>query len=147
PGGLPPGRLRIRAEFAAAAQRPLPELAEEVRTALFAASEQRLGLRIAEVDLRVTSLLDEPPDSPAPTAPPGRPRSGASVPDDPLAAAAASVEGVSAVTSVHGARIELATARPHRPLDVARAVRAALAGAGPGEATAGDVTIVVTAIG
>ncbi|MGX1129649.1 hypothetical protein RKD49_001839 [Streptomyces glaucescens] len=59
PSALPPGPLRLTAEFAAWAAEPLPESAARVRAALLEASARRLGLRVAEVDLRVTDLLDE----------------------------------------------------------------------------------------
>ncbi|MEU8528833.1 MULTISPECIES: hypothetical protein [Streptomyces] len=109
PGGLPPGRLRIRAEFAATADRPLPGLAEAVREALFAAARDRLGLPVVEVDLRVTSLLDEVPDSPAPTAPPE---------GDPVT--------VTAVRRGHDhVRVEVVVTSTRRTSDVAREARAA----------------------
>ncbi|MCZ0979190.1 hypothetical protein O1L60_08715 [Streptomyces diastatochromogenes] len=60
--------LRITADFAAVAGRPLPELAEELRAALLGAAVEGLGLRVAAVDLRVTELLDTEPAA-EPTAP------------------------------------------------------------------------------
>ncbi|MFJ2475765.1 hypothetical protein ACIOWI_22635 [Streptomyces sp. NPDC087659] len=69
PAALPPGPLRIEAEFAAAPGASLPELAGSLRTALFTAGE-RLGLPVTVVDLRVTALLDAPPE-PASTSSPG----------------------------------------------------------------------------
>ncbi|GAA2509087.1 hypothetical protein GCM10010393_47420 [Streptomyces gobitricini] len=143
PASLPPGPLRIEADFAARYGVPLPDIAERLRTALAAASEQRLGMAVSEVDLRVTALLDTPPDPPAATPPPG----GEPVPqDDPAAGAAAAVAGVARLTAVLGppvhrapdhVRVELATAPGHRALDVARAVRGAVGGELP-------VTVVVT---
>ncbi|MER7744798.1 hypothetical protein ABT013_05965 [Streptomyces bacillaris] len=59
PGALPPGPLRIEAEFRAAADRPLPGTAATLRAALVAAAAARLGLEVAEVDLRVTALLED----------------------------------------------------------------------------------------
>ncbi|WP_241518790.1 hypothetical protein [Streptomyces sp. CB03238] len=154
PGSVPPGPLRVEAEFAAGYGVPLPDLTERVRTALFTAAERRLGLAVAEVDLRVTALLDAPPDSPATPAPPSE--DPATTPDDPAddpaAVAAAAVPGVARLTavlgpSVHRAadhlRIELATAPDHRALDVARAVRGAVEGAGKG---ALPVTVLVTEV-
>lgn len=144
PGGLPPGRLRIAAEFAATADRPLPGLAEEVRAALFAAARDRLGLPVTEVDLRVTALLDDAPDSPAPTAPPEG-DAGPRHPDDPIAAAATAVDGVATVTAVRRThdhvRVELTTTSTRRASDVARNARTAAAGA-----TTVPVTVVVTAL-
>ena len=55
----PPGPLMITAEFGASASRPLPESAEQLRRTLLAAAGGQLGLRVAEVDLHVTDLLDE----------------------------------------------------------------------------------------
>ncbi|MFG3509112.1 hypothetical protein ACGF5F_26830 [Streptomyces sp. NPDC047821] len=155
PGSLPPGPLRIEADFAAGPGVPLPDLAERLRAALYTAAEVRLGLAVAEVDLRVTALLDAPP----PTTPPAQAHAPATdtpapetagadarVAEDPAAAVAAAVPGVARLTtalghSVHRAadhlRVELATAPDHRALDVARAVRGAVGGELP-------VTVVVT---
>ncbi|MEV8542632.1 nucleopolyhedrovirus P10 family protein [Streptomyces sp. NPDC051572] len=58
PGALPPGPLRITADFAAVATEPLPDAASRLRTALATAAAERLGLVVAEVDLQVTALLD-----------------------------------------------------------------------------------------
>ncbi|MBQ0830295.1 nucleopolyhedrovirus P10 family protein [Streptomyces tagetis] len=57
PSGLPPGPLRVTADFAATAARPLPETADRLRQAL-AAAAGRFGLAVTEVDLRATDLLD-----------------------------------------------------------------------------------------
>ncbi|WP_329624193.1 hypothetical protein OG357_30520 [Streptomyces sp. NBC_01255] len=147
PGGLPPGPLRISADFGAVAGRPLPELSAELRAALISAAEDALGLVVAAVDLRVTELLDAAPEISGPAAPPpGRPSPAT---DDPAALAALRVEGVAGVTDalgppVHRAsgrvRVELAVTAGHRPLDVARAVRNAVTAATQ-EATAVTVLI------
>ncbi|MEU3793152.1 nucleopolyhedrovirus P10 family protein [Streptomyces fructofermentans] len=77
PSALPPGPLRITAEFAVSADpaapgtEPLPTTASRLRAALHAASARRLGLVVAEVDLRVTGLLDRTDGSAAATAPAG----------------------------------------------------------------------------
>ncbi|MGA4986501.1 hypothetical protein ACPB9I_31195 [Streptomyces cellulosae] len=63
PSALPPGPLRLTAEFAATAAWPLPETASRLRTALAVAATERLGLDVAEVDLRVTELLDVEPST------------------------------------------------------------------------------------
>ncbi|GAA2807807.1 hypothetical protein [Streptomyces showdoensis] len=148
PGGLPPGELGISVEFAAVAGRPLPELAGRLRTALLAAAEEAFGLVVAAVDLRVTELLDAPPDPVAPTAPAGG--TSPAAPEDPAALAALAVEGVAALTDVYGGpvqrtggdvRLELAVTAGRRALDVARAVRTAATAAAP-EAT--TVTVVVS---
>lgn len=62
PGALPPGPLRITADFAAVATEPLPETASRLRAALARAAVERLGLVVAEVDLQVTALLDQMDD-------------------------------------------------------------------------------------
>lgn len=61
PSALPPGPLRINADFTAtlATGEPLPALASRLRTALAEAATERLGLTVTEVDLRVTGLLEE----------------------------------------------------------------------------------------
>ncbi|MDX3136189.1 nucleopolyhedrovirus P10 family protein, partial [Streptomyces europaeiscabiei] len=71
PSALPPGRLRITADFAAVAgptAEPFPAMAARLRTVLFTTAVERLGLRVTEVDLRVTHLWegDEEPACPAP---------------------------------------------------------------------------------
>ncbi|QRX91594.1 hypothetical protein [Streptomyces noursei] len=58
PSALPPGPLRIAADFTAPSGRPLPALATRLRTALLTTAEDGLGLRVSAVDLRVTDLLD-----------------------------------------------------------------------------------------
>ncbi|MFF0475933.1 hypothetical protein [Streptomyces sp. NPDC004284] len=148
PSGLGPGALRITADFAAVAGRPLPDLAEELRAVLLGAAREGLGLRVTTVDLRVTELLDTEPPSPEPTAPPpGRP---APATDDPVALAVLRVGGVAGVTDLWGppvhrgpdqVRVELAVTTGHRPLDVARAARSAATAAAEG-ATA--VTVLVS---
>ncbi|WP_432093824.1 nucleopolyhedrovirus P10 family protein [Streptomyces sp. bgisy100] len=70
PSALPPGPLRIEADFAAAMRLPLHEAATRAREALLTAAEDRLGLTVAEADLRATDLLDEPSTTP------GGPRTG-----------------------------------------------------------------------
>ncbi|MFF3766600.1 nucleopolyhedrovirus P10 family protein [Streptomyces sp. NPDC001922] len=60
PSALPPGPLRIEADFAAAMRLPLHEAATRAREALLTAAEDRLGLTVTEADLRATDLLDEP---------------------------------------------------------------------------------------
>ncbi|MEV6513034.1 nucleopolyhedrovirus P10 family protein [Streptomyces sp. NPDC051642] len=62
PGALPPGPLRITADFAAVATEPLPASASRLRTALATAAAERLGLVVDEVDLQVTVLLDHMDD-------------------------------------------------------------------------------------
>ncbi|MEU6062057.1 hypothetical protein [Streptomyces sp. NPDC047097] len=153
PGALPRGPLRVEAEFAAVAGTVLPEVAERLRTALFAAADELLGLRMDAVDLRATALLDAPPERPpaeaerAPEAETGA--AGAEV-GSPEAVAAA-VPGVARLTGAFGRpvhrtadqlRVELATAAGRRALDVARAVRGALRAAA--EEDGPPVVVVVT---
>ncbi|MFG3246067.1 nucleopolyhedrovirus P10 family protein [Streptomyces sp. NPDC048187] len=63
PGALPPGELRVTADFAAfvggaaTAPEPLPAMAARLRAALTRAATARLGLAVVDVDLRVTDLL------------------------------------------------------------------------------------------
>ncbi|MFF3688714.1 hypothetical protein [Streptomyces sp. NPDC002187] len=130
PSALPPGPLRLEAEVAVWEWEPLPALAAELRAELLAVASDRLGLEIAEVDLLVSELLD--------TAPRGRDgtdahRVRAVDATDAAGEAAAATEGVAHLTATLGVavhhepdhvRVELATAVGHRPLDVARAVRA-----------------------
>ncbi|MBT2504347.1 hypothetical protein J7I98_00275 [Streptomyces sp. ISL-98] len=158
PGALPPGPLRIDADFAATADEPLPLTAEGLREVLWEVASGRLGLVITEVDLRVTDLLDAGPggaarDSAAAAAPPEEGEAGPQAgPLAGIASAAAAAPGVGRLTSTLGApvhvadghvRVELATAAGHRPLEVARAVREAVAQAQGGGVT---VTVVVTGV-
>ncbi|WP_435056993.1 hypothetical protein [Streptomyces sp. bgisy060] len=149
PGALAPGPLRISTGFGVVmGDRPLPELAEELRTALLTAAREGLGLPVTTVDLEVTELLDAAPAEVGPAAPlPGRPSPAA---EDATTLAVLRVEGVAGVTDawgppVHrgpdGVRVELAVTSGHRPLDVARAVRKTVAAAA-GKATA--VTVLVS---
>ncbi len=187
PAALPPGPLRIEAEFAAIGAAPLVEPAERLRGALFTAAGERLGLRVAAVDLRITALLDGPPEpagartpvaadlspdadpspvgGPAAVGPEGAgqqaaegaggrlPGAGAGEPPDAIAAAAAAVPGVARLTGTLGAavradessvRVECATAPGHHPVEVARAVRAAVTSVLPSPL---PVTVLVTDVG
>ncbi|GAB2737973.1 nucleopolyhedrovirus P10 family protein [Streptomyces bullii] len=162
PSALPPGPLRLTADFAATAAEPLPATAAVLRTALATAATERLGLTVAEVDLRVTALLDDAADTagegdeagngePAAAGPPEPPRAAeAEAPDTDAgraAAAALAVPGVARLTGTLGGlgravhieearegsalprrhvRLEIAVHADHRPLDVVRAVRAAV---------------------
>ncbi|WP_328387874.1 hypothetical protein OHS81_28590 [Streptomyces sp. NBC_00400] len=164
PSALPPGPLRIEADFATVAGRPLPTVADQVRTALLEASVRELGLVVGVVDLQVSELLDEgeAPSSPAdrtqgPSAtPPGDEGSGATQ-EDPagLTAVARGVPGVARLAPVLGGAsravrctdghvlIQLATAPGYRALDVSSAVRRAVAAAPAAPST---VAVLVTAV-
>ncbi|MEU2521941.1 hypothetical protein [Streptomyces pseudogriseolus] len=209
PSALPPGPLRLTAEFAATAAWPLPETVSRLRAALAVTATERIGLEVTEVDLRVTDLLDTEPaaeragadgttelaggttEPAGGTAEPAGAAATAGASVTPGAAQEASdaaagaagvsdtsedgggseadrvagvvleVPGVSRLTGVWGrpvrlgerapatgdalprrhARVDLAVAAGFRPLEVARAVRAAVAAAGPDRPT---VAVLVT---
>ncbi|MFE6165297.1 nucleopolyhedrovirus P10 family protein [Streptomyces sp. NPDC056486] len=173
PSALPPGPLRITAEFAAEPTEPLPAAAGRLRAALFAAADERLGLVVDEVDLSVTTLLDEgqvpeapvdvPLDSPAP--PDGEQAAPGSGDEARAASAALDVPGVRRLTGALGgfgravhidelptadtalprrhARVEVATDHEHRALDVALAVRTAV---GKALTDHPSVAVLVTAV-
>ncbi|WP_055720939.1 hypothetical protein, partial [Streptomyces niveiscabiei] len=147
PTALPPGPLKMTAEFSARPTEPLPNSAARLRAALAAASAQRLGLVVTEIDLRVTGLVlpEDPPDEPEPL----RPWQG-TVPD-----ALAGVPGVlggtvrleeragtNALPRTH-ARVEIAVRADLRTLDVAREARAAAQRLPGGP----SVAVLVTAVG
>ncbi|PNG22905.1 nucleopolyhedrovirus P10 family protein [Streptomyces cahuitamycinicus] len=167
PSALPPGPLRVTAEFAATASQPLPTTASLLRATLATAATQRLGLTVTEVDLRVTGLLDE--EAPA-TAGPGE-----GLPEPPRAAraeggdearvadAALGVPGVLRLTGTLGhpvhieelpgegaalphrhVRLELAVGADQRARDVAREVRTVVRRTLPDHPA---VAVVVSAIG
>ncbi|MHC3468440.1 nucleopolyhedrovirus P10 family protein [Streptomyces sp. 7R007] len=161
PSALPPGALRVTADFAATAAEPLPVAADRLRTALSAATEW-LGLAVTEVDLRVVALLDEEPElapAPVPRPPEGPPPAG---PDEERATAAVlAVPGVTGLTGGLGravhiedratdaglprrhVRVELTTDADHRTVEVTRRVREAVASALPDGPT---VAVLVTAV-
>lgn len=164
PSALPPGPLRLSAEFAATASRPLPVTASLLRTALAEAAEERIGLAVTQVDLRVTELLDtEPPARPeAPVREPASEPPGSHGPEaGRIAAAALAVPGVTRLTGAPGrpvslsghpggaalpyrhARVDLAVRSDHHPLEVARAVRTAVGASLPDRPT---VAVLVTAL-
>ncbi|MEW2451615.1 nucleopolyhedrovirus P10 family protein [Streptomyces parvulus] len=64
PGAVPPGPLRVTADFTAvvggvaAGAEPLPAAAERLRAVLGEAATERLGLTVTDVDLRATGLRD-----------------------------------------------------------------------------------------
>ncbi|MER5785707.1 hypothetical protein ABT104_28925 [Streptomyces mobaraensis] len=162
PGALPPGPLRCAADLTTALvpgavphefahgvpHEPLYETADRLRSALWAVSEERLGLEWAAIDLRVTDVVaDLPPEGDGTAEPeqdtPESPPAG-SGPAAPVRAAALAVPGVAREHAVLGAgrgpadRVQIAVAGGHRAADVARAVRGAL---GPA-----PVAVVVTAV-
>ncbi|MFH8518714.1 hypothetical protein ACH4CE_27225 [Streptomyces gelaticus] len=148
PSALPPGPLRIEATLSAVSGRPLPVAADALRSALLTAAGERLGLVVDTVDVQVTALLDTPPERPAPA--PMEVHGAAA--EGVAGTAAAGVPGVVTLTRVLGravhsdpdhVRIELATDPDHRALDVARAVRSAVAAAVEGHPS---VAVLVTAV-
>ncbi|MFD9003989.1 nucleopolyhedrovirus P10 family protein [Streptomyces sp. NPDC059582] len=171
PSALPPGPLRVSADFAATASVPLPGTASLLRAALASAATEGLGLTVTEVDLRVTGLLDtgppdeEPETSPEPAREPWASGAEAGPEEARAAAAVLSLAGVDRLTAVLGgrpvhlalgerqgeaapprrhARVEIAVRMEHRALDVARAVRVAVGGVLPDHPA---VAVVVTAVG
>ncbi|MFF1651230.1 hypothetical protein [Streptomyces sp. NPDC058240] len=137
---LPPGPLRIEAEFSAPARQPLPQIAEQLRQTLLSAAVERLGLVVAEVDLHVTDLLEVPASAQQPTAAeasesaagetsashvvvakPGHPSPGPVPVRDPaaeLATVALSVPGVTRLAPVPGLPTPLARGGLARPLQI-----------------------------
>ncbi|WP_030571653.1 hypothetical protein [Streptomyces aureocirculatus] len=84
PSALPPGPLRISADFTAGTDEPLPAVAARLRTALGTAAVERLGLEVAEVDLRVTGLSEpSAEDAGAPATRPGAPPTPSTPPKPP----------------------------------------------------------------
>ncbi|MEG8280108.1 nucleopolyhedrovirus P10 family protein [Streptomyces sp. AHA2] len=166
PSALPFGPLRVTAEFAATAGRPLPATAALLRRTLATAAAQRLGLTVSDVDLRVTGLLEEDAaEQPAGEEPGLPPEAQAEDGDAGVAAAAArAVPGVARLTGTLGrpvhveevageagaalthrhVRLEVAVSADHRGRDVARAVREAVGAALPDRPT---VAVVVSAVG
>ncbi|GGW88671.1 hypothetical protein GCM10010297_07310 [Streptomyces malachitofuscus] len=166
PSALPPGPLRLTAQFAATASQPLPVTASLLRTVLAEAAAERIGLAVTEVDLRVTELLDTEPPVPSDAAerePAPEPPDSGDAEAGRVAAAALAVPGVSRLTGTLGrpvhlsasgqpggaalphrhARVDLAVLVDHRPLEVARAVRAAVTASLPDRPTA---AVLVTAL-
>ncbi|MDX2935142.1 nucleopolyhedrovirus P10 family protein [Streptomyces ipomoeae] len=169
PSALPPGPLRITADFLASAHataEPFPTTATHLRAALAGAATRQLGLTVTEVDLRVSGLLDtdedvvHPPEDHedhSPTEPP----SPGDDEESRVAAAALSVPGVTRLTGTLGGlgravlietgpalprrhvRVEVTVGGEERALDVARAVRRKVGKALPGHPT---VAVLVTAV-
>ncbi|MFG2935607.1 nucleopolyhedrovirus P10 family protein [Streptomyces sp. NPDC048282] len=123
PGAVPPGPLRLTADFAATAAEPLPATAAALRRALAVATD-RLGLAVTEVDLRVTDLLDEDTAEPTvvrPSRPPSV-REGTDPDGARVTAAALTVPGVDRVTGALSHEIHFDTALPRRHVRVEVAV-------------------------
>ncbi|MER7048703.1 hypothetical protein [Streptomyces jumonjinensis] len=155
PSALPPGPLRIDAELAVTALRPLAAVTDALRRALFSAARDTLGLAVEAVDLRVTALLETagagsgrgarhgPPAAEPAGATGGEEGAGTAFragtgATDAVGRAVASVPGVAEPGAALGpavrlaadhVRVEVATAPGHYPPAVARAVRMAVSGA------------------
>jgi hypothetical protein len=146
PGALPPGPLHVSAEFMASVDptspgvEPLPAVAARLRLSLTAAATQRLGLDVAEVDLRVTDLLEEGEASAALPAYAAREVPGGVPPDgerraptaqDPetarIEAAALAVPGVTRLTHALGRPVHIGTAPAPEPALPRRHIRVELA--------------------
>ncbi|MER6133281.1 nucleopolyhedrovirus P10 family protein [Streptomyces sp. NPDC001815] len=163
PSALPPGPLRITAEFAAplTPDEPLPATASRLRAALASTATDRLGLSVTEVDLRVTGLLEDGADPALPAEPddarPDEPHPAPDTDEARVSAAALSVPGVTALSRkarVEERHADTALPRRHvlveirvgtagRALDVARAVRAKVTEALPDHPS---VAVLVTAV-
>ncbi|MGW4887918.1 nucleopolyhedrovirus P10 family protein [Streptomyces murinus] len=163
PSALPPGALRVTADFAATAVEPLPATAERLRELLATAAAERLGLVVTEVDLRITELLE--PDGRLVEVRPPRPpaaREPTALSELRAAEAALAVPGVVRLTGpgravrikerAEGAaalvhrhvRVDLATDATHRTVEVARRVRAVVRDALEDRPT---VAVLVTSVG
>jgi hypothetical protein len=171
PSALPPGPLRITAEFAASPAEPLPATASRLRAALTETAARTLGLRVTEVDLRVTGLLEEDPGpadeagTEAEAEPGGRAREPELRLDDEesrVAAAVRSVPGVTrlgAIRLTHPAessgapalprrhvRVEIGATTAVRTLDLARTVRKNATAALPDHPSAAVLVTALTAL-
>jgi hypothetical protein len=142
PSALPPGPLRVTADFLASAvppTEPFPVTAARLRAGLAEAAAERLGLAVVEIDLRMADLLgaDEPggpPLSAAPTTPapsgdraPARPVPQGDSEESRVTAAALGVPGVSRLTGALGGpgravHIDTGPALPRRHVRVELAV-------------------------
>ncbi|KMS71890.1 nucleopolyhedrovirus P10 family protein [Streptomyces viridochromogenes] len=166
PSALPPGPLRVTADFAATAAEALPTTADRLRGLLATAATEGLGLTVTEVDLRVTSLLDEDAEPPPVRQPePTRAPEPGSPDEERVAAAALAVPGVTGLTGTLGGlgravhieerqdeaalprrhvRVEIAVSADRRSVEVAREVREWV-----GEALADrpTVAVLITAVG
>ncbi|MER7920891.1 MULTISPECIES: nucleopolyhedrovirus P10 family protein [unclassified Streptomyces] len=163
PSALPPGALRVTADCAATSVEPLPATAERLRELLATAAAERLGLVVAEVDLRITDLL-EPDGRLVEVRPPQPPaaRDETSLSGLRAAEAARAVPGVVRLTGPGRAvrieeradgtaellhrhvRVDLAADAAHRTVEVARRVRAAVRDALEDRPT---VAVLVTSVG
>ncbi|MGA5450880.1 nucleopolyhedrovirus P10 family protein [Streptomyces umbrinus] len=160
PSALPPGPLRITADFAATPAEPLPATASRLRTALASATTDRLGLTVTEVDLQVTGLLEEAPgtaEEDESDGPSGDPDLRLDADESRVAAAVRAVPGLTRLGAVHIAarsgtaslprrhvRVEFETGASTRTLDVAREVRTRVTEALPDHPSVAALVTAVT---
>ncbi|MFI6340018.1 nucleopolyhedrovirus P10 family protein [Streptomyces sp. NPDC050535] len=151
PSALPPGPLRVSAEFTASADptapdaEPLPMTAARLRLALATAATELLGLAVTEVDLRVTGLPAEDqepaavrPDDVRPAAEP------AGADEARVATAALSVPGVTHLTDTLGRSVHIEDGRAGEGALPRRHVRVELAVSGRASEVAREVGKAVT---
>ncbi|EDY57741.2 conserved hypothetical protein [Streptomyces sviceus ATCC 29083] len=105
---LPPGPLTIEAAFTASFVRPLPESAEELRSALLGAAAEQLGLATVTADLRITDLLEGPEAGMAGMAGMASPTAATATTPTPEAAATRNSPPVTGTGSMRGLVGELA---------------------------------------
>ncbi|MEU0964136.1 nucleopolyhedrovirus P10 family protein [Streptomyces sp. NPDC005917] len=143
PGAVPPGPLLLSADFAATAAEPLPATAARLRRVLAVTAAAQLGLAVAEVDLRVTDLLEADGTESEVVRPPRPPsvREGTDPDGARVTAAALAVPGVARVTGALSREVHFEAALPRRhvrvevavacgppAVEVARRVRTAVSG-------------------
>ncbi|WP_055712197.1 hypothetical protein [Streptomyces torulosus] len=114
---LSPGPLRIEAAFTASLGQPLPEAADQLRSALLHTASERLGLATATADLRISDLHESPDES-------------------PRAEEGARADVSRAATRAMRPAPEGAAARGSRPVT----------GTGPGQGPAGEIADVATGV-
>ncbi|MFF2366862.1 nucleopolyhedrovirus P10 family protein [Streptomyces sp. NPDC058122] len=120
PSALPPGPLRVTAEFRASVDptapgvESLPAVAARLRLAVVSAATRLLGLDVTEVDLRVTDLLEGEAEDEAPPSRPAGDVRATPVPRDPEEARIASevlaVPGVTRLTDSLGRPVHVESA-------------------------------------
>ncbi|KOU10764.1 MULTISPECIES: hypothetical protein [Streptomyces] len=131
PSALPPGPLRVTADFAASASEPLPAAAARLRAALTEAATRRVGLTVTEVDLRATDLLDAASEPTPGAAPEPEPDAGAAdrlmvrveadgTDESRAAGAALAVPGVRGLTSTLGRPVLVTEPDPGREAALTR---------------------------
>ncbi|MFI1795777.1 hypothetical protein ACH427_00260 [Streptomyces sp. NPDC020379] len=155
PSALAVGPLRVVADFAAAPDRPLPVVADELRRAVRTAASGTLGAVVESVDLRATELLEGLTAGTAvPEEEPPEPEGDAGV-----VRAVLSVPGVAGLVPLFGravriddgegkchAQAQFAVTEGRRALETVREVRAAVAGVLAGR-TSGPVTVAAVVTG